>query len=36
MYIVIYSKEGFMLLRLTMFVVYHIYFYDIIVLYYII
>ena len=36
MYIAIYNKEGFMVLRSTIFVVYHISFYDIIVLYYII
>ncbi len=36
MYIAIYNKEAFRLLRSTIFVVYHIYFYDIIVLYYII
>ena len=36
MYIAIYNKEGFGLLRSTIFVVYHIYFYDIIVLHYII
>ena len=36
MYIAIYNKEGFMLLRSTLFVVYPIYFYDIIVLHYII
>ena len=36
MYIAIYNKEAFRLLRSTIFVVYHMHFYDIIVLYYII
>ena len=36
MYIAIYNKEEFRLLRSAIFVVYHIYFYDIIVLHYII
>ena len=36
MYIVIYNQEEFGLLRSTIFVVYYISFYDIIVLHYII
>jgi hypothetical protein len=36
MYIAIYNKEAFRLLRSTIFVVYYIPFYDIIVLHYII